>query len=392
MKIKTIFKGAFVSFFLVFALIAGIVFMSSFTGSGKKSIISKADSIKGLKDFYKDYFPIGVAVSPRSLEGVSGEFIKKHFNSLTPENVMKPALIQPQEGKFSWAEADKIVDFAQANGMKVRGHTLCWHNQTGEWMFKDAQGNQASKELVLARLKEHITQVVSRYKGKIYAWDVVNEAIDNLDPANVGYRQTLWYKICGDEFIAKAFQWAHEADPKAVLFYNEYNTENPAKREKTYEMLKKMLAQGVPINGVGIQAHWDIGSPKHVGQLNQPGEGDFIIPGSSEDAIRESINKFSSLGLVVQITELDVSIYTSRTDTLNLGFTPEREQKQIDFYKKAFKVFRDKKKVITGVTFWNLSDRSSWLDSRTPRRGKAYPLLFDENMKPKKAYWAVVKF
>jgi len=392
MKIKTIFKGAFVSFFLVFALIAGIVFMSSFTGSGKKSIISKADSIKGLKDFYKDYFPIGVAVSPRSLEGVSGEFIKKHFNSITPENVMKPALIQPQEGKFSWAEADKIVDFAQANGMKVRGHTLCWHNQTGEWMFKDAQGNQASKELVLARLKEHITQVVSRYKGKIYAWDVVNEAIDNLDPANVGYRQTLWYKICGDEFIAKAFQWAHEADPKAVLFYNEYNTENPAKREKTYEMLKKMLAQGVPINGVGIQAHWDIGSPKHVGQLNQPGEGDFIIPGSSEDAIRESINKFSSLGLVVQITELDVSIYTSRTDTLNLGFTPEREQKQIDFYKKAFKVFRDKKKVITGVTFWNLSDRSSWLDSRTPRRGKAYPLLFDENMKPKKAYWAVVKF
>jgi len=392
MKIKTIFKGAFVSFFLVFALIAGIVFMSSFTGSGKKSIISKADSIKGLKDFYKDYFPIGVAVSPRSLEGVSGEFIKKHFNSITPENVMKPALIQPQEGKFSWAEADKIVDFAQANGMKVRGHTLCWHNQTGEWMFKDAQGIQASKELVLARLKEHITQVVSRYKGKIYAWDVVNEAIDNLDPANVGYRQTLWYKICGDEFIAKAFQWAHEADPKAVLFYNEYNTENPAKREKTYEMLKKMLAQGVPINGVGIQAHWDIGSPKHVGQLNQPGEGDFIIPGSSEDAIRESINKFSSLGLVVQITELDVSIYTSRTDTLNLGFTPEREQKQIDFYKKAFKVFRDKKKVITGVTFWNLSDRSSWLDSRTPRRGKAYPLLFDENMKPKKAYWAVVKF
>ena len=115
MKIKTIFKGAFVSFFLVFALIAGIVFMSSFTGSGKKNVISKADSIKGLKDFYKDYFPIGVAVSPRSLEGVTGEFIKKHFNSLTPENVMKPALIQPQEGKFSWAEADKIVDFAQAN-------------------------------------------------------------------------------------------------------------------------------------------------------------------------------------------------------------------------------------------------------------------------------------
>jgi endo-1,4-beta-xylanase len=304
---------------------------------------------------------------------------------------MEPALIQPEEGKFSWAEADKIVEFAQANGMKVRGHTLCWHNQTGEWMFKDANGNQASKELVLSRLKEHIKQVVSRYKGKIYAWDVVNEAIDNLDPAKVGYRQTLWYKICGDEFIAKAFQWAHEADPNAVLFYNEYNTENPAKREKTYEMLKKMLAQGVPINGVGIQAHWNIGAPKHVGQLTQPGEGDFET-GSTKEAISESIKKFSSLGLKVQITELDVSIYTSRTDTLNIGFTPEREQKQIEFYKTAFEVFRKNKKVITGVTFWNLSDRGSWLDSRTPRRGKAYPLLFDENMKPKKAYWAVVKF
>ena len=392
MKSRPTITGTLNTFFSLFALVIVFVLLSNCHGTGSKSTSIVIDSTKGLKDYYEDYFPVGVAVSPRSLQGEQGEFIKKQFNSLTPENVMKPALIQPTEGNFNWEEADKIVDFAQANGMKVRGHTLCWHNQTGEWMFKDAQGNQASKELVLARLKEHITQVVSRYKGKIYAWDVVNEAIDNLDPANVGYRQTQWYKLCGDEFIAKAFQWAHEADPDAVLFYNEYNTENPAKREKTYEMLKKMLAQGVPINGVGIQAHWNIGSPKHVGQLNQPGEGDFIIPGSSEDAIRESINKFSSLGLVVQITELDVTIYTSRTDTLNLGFTPEREQRQMDFYKKAFEVFREKKDVLTGVTFWNLSDRGSWLDNRTPRRGKAYPLLFDENMEPKKAFWEVVKF
>ena len=391
MKNKSSVTKTFISLLSFFAIVAVLILLSNCHGTGSKKSAMEIDSTLGLKDFYKDYFPIGVAVSPRSLEGAQGEFIKKHFNSLTPENVMKPALIQPEEGKFNWAEADKIVDFAQANGMKVRGHTLCWHNQTGEWMFKDSNGNQASKELVLARLKEHITKVVSRYKGKIYAWDVVNEAIDNLDPS-IGYRQTQWYKICGDEFIAKAFQWAHEADPDAVLFYNEYNTENPVKREKTYEMLKKMLDQGVPINGVGIQAHWNIGSPKHVGQLNQPGEGDFIIPGSSEDAIRESIDKFSSLGLAVQITELDVTIYTSKTDTLNLGFTPEREQRQIDFYKKAFEVFREKKDVLTGVTFWNLSDRNSWLDRRTPRRGKAYPLLFDENMEPKKVFWEVVKF
>ena len=392
MKNQSSIKRTLFAFFSLSALTIAIVLMSSCGGSGRGRVLTAADSLKGLKDFYKDYFPIGVAVSPRSLEGETGEFIKKNFNSLTPENVMKPALIQPEEGKFSWAEADKIVEFAQANGLKVRGHTLCWHNQTGDWMFKDSLGNQASKELVLARLKEHITKVVSRYKGKIYAWDVLNEAIDNADPANVGYRQTPMFKICGEEFIGKAFQWAHEADPNAVLFYNEYNTENPAKREKVYEMLKKLLAQGVPVMGVGMQAHWNIGSPKHVGQMNQPGEGDFVIPGSSEDAIRTSIDKFSSLGLVVQMTELDVTIYTGRTDTLNLGFTPEREQKQVDFYKKAFQVFRDEKKVITGVTFWNLSDRGSWLDSRTPRRGKAYPLLFDVNNKPKKAYWAVVNF
>lgn len=390
MKTKTIIKGT-VTFLSVCALTAVISLMSSCGGSSSRKSLSEADSLKGLKDFYQDYFPIGVAVSPRSLQGENGEFIKKHFNSLTAENDMKPALIQPEEGKFVWEQADQIVDFAQANGMKVRGHTLAWHNQTGEWMFKDSLGNEASKELVLARLEKHIKEVVTRYKGKIYAWDVVNEAIDNLDPANVGYRQTQWYKICGDEFIAKAFQWAHEADPDAVLFYNEYNTENPAKREKTYEMLKKMLDQGVPIHGVGLQAHWNIGAPKHVGQLTQPGEGDFET-GSTEDAIRESIDKFASLGLKVQITELDVSIYTSREDTINIGFTPEREQRQIDFYRTAFEVFRDKKDVLTGVTFWNLSDRGSWLDSRTPRRSKHYPLLFDENMLPKKVYWEVVTF
>jgi len=369
MKKPPFLKEKPLAFFSMIAVVTGILLLSSCTGTGSSKELSAADSLKGLKDFYIDYFPVGVAVSPRSLQGENGEFIKKHFNSLTAENVMKPALIQPEEGRFEWEEADRIIEFAQENGMKVRGHTLCWHNQTGEWMFVDSLGNQASRELVLARLEEHIKQVVTRYKGKIYAWDVVNEAIDNLDPANVGYRQTLYYKICGDEFISKAFQWAHEADPDAVLFYNEYNTENPAKREKTYEMLKKMLDQGVPIHGVGIQAHWNIGGPRHVGQLAQPGEGDFEIPGSSEDAIRESIGKFSSLGLQVQITELDVSIYTSRSDTLNTGFTPEREQRQIDFYKMAFDVFRDKKDVLTGVTFWNLSDRGSWLDRRTPVRG-----------------------
>jgi endo-1,4-beta-xylanase len=366
MKIKRSITRKLIVSFSVLPLLAFIMFQSGCSGTGKK--VSEADTLKGLKDFYKDYFYIGVAVSPRSLEGAQGELIKKHFNSLTAENVMKPALIHPEENRYNWEEADKIVDFAQANGMKVRGHTLVWHNQTGEWMYKDAQGNLVSKDVALARLKDHITQVVSRYKGKVYAWDVLNEAIVDGDSTDV-YRQSMWYKICGEEFIPKIYQWAHEADPDAVLFYNDYNTENPIKREKIYNFLKNLIAQGVPVHAVGLQGHWNIADP-------------------TEQNIRESIAKFSSLGLKVQITELDVNVNTSRTDTVP-GFTPEREQKQIAFYKTAFQAFRDNKDKISGVTFWNLSDARSWLDRRNR---KAYPLLFDENMKPKKAYWEVVSF
>jgi endo-1,4-beta-xylanase len=354
-------------------LATAMILLSSFGGTGSQYVAGIQDSSKGLKDYYKDYFPIGVAVTPNNLEGEQGELIKKNFNSLTAENVMKPALIHPEENRYNWEPADKIVAFAQANGMKVRGHTLCWHSQTGAWMTKDAQGNQISKEVAFARLKEHVTAVVSHFKGKVYAWDVLNEIISDDSSKTKIYRETApWYQICGDEFIPKIFQWAHEADPDAVLFYNDYNTENPVKRDKIFNFLKELIAKGVPVQGVGLQGHWNISDP-------------------SEKNLRESIDKFSSLGLKVQITELDVSIYASRTDTLNTGFTPEREQKQTDLYNMAFKVFREKKNVITGVTFWNISDRGSWLDGRPPR-GKKYPLLFDENLKPKKAFWEVVKF
>jgi endo-1,4-beta-xylanase len=354
-----------ITFITVFIFTAVIMLLSGFSNSNP----GDQDTAKGLKDYYESYFPVGVAVSPDNIEGETGELIKKNFNSLTAENVMKPALIHPEENRYSWDNADKIVNFAQANGMKVRGHTLCWHNQTGAWMFKDAQGNQVTKEVALARLKEHITTVVSHYKGKIYAWDVLNEAVvDGNDPNKV-YRETMWYKICGEEFIPKIFQWAHEADPDAVLFYNDYNTENPVKRDKIYNMLKKLIEDGVPIHAVGLQGHWKINDP-------------------SEKDLRDAIDKYSSLGLKVQITELDVSVLTSRNDTVKT-FTPDREQKQMDLYRMAFKVFREKKDVITGVTFWNISDGRSWLDRQNRQN---YPLLFDYNLKPKKAYWEVVKF
>lgn len=338
---------------------------------------SAAQDDKGLKEYYKGYFPMGVAVSPQVLKGPEAALILKHFNSLTAENAMKMGPIHPEENRYNWAPADGIVSFAQEHGLRMRGHTLCWHNQTPDWLFVDKDGNTVSKEVLLQRLKAHITEVVTRYKGKIYAWDVVNEVIDDDD--SKFFRESKWYSICGDEFIAKAFEYAHEADPDALLFYNDYNTESAGKRERIYKLVKQLMDAKVPIHGVGLQGHWSIYEP-------------------SEKDLRTSIEKFSSLGLKVQITELDVSVYplehSRREPRPNepSKLTAEMEQRQVEQYTMFFKVFREYKNAITGVTFWNVSDKHSWLDSFPVRGRKNYPLLFDQNLQPKKAYWEVVKF
>lgn len=360
-----------------------IVFVALLIVNLSTQTLAQEDS-KGLKDYYKDYFLIGAAVTPQSVTGPEAALILKNFNSLTAENVMKMGPIHPEENRYNWEPADQIVAFAQANKLMMRGHTLCWHNQTPDWFFRDKSGNPVSKEVLLKRLKEHITEVVTRYKGKIYAWDVVNEAIADGDEKlpngqEIIFRNTSWYKITGEEFIAKAFEYAHEADPNAILFYNDYNTEKPLKRERIYNMLKKLVDAKVPVHGVGLQGHWSLTDP-------------------NEAELRESIAKFSSLGLKVQVTELDVTVYApegtqrSRRADESDAFTPEMEQMQIDQYRMFFKVFRENKKFITGVTFWNVSDKHSWLDNFPVRGRKNYPLLFDKNLMPKKAYWEVVKF
>ena len=197
-----------------FTLISFFVLCSSLKRSEWEPVVT--DETKGLKNYYKDYFDIGVAVSPRALKTDEAQLILKQFNSMTPENAMKMGPIHPQETVYNWAGGDSIAAFAKRNNLKMRGHTLCWHNQTPGWLFKDAEGKEVTKEVLLQRLKEHITAVVSRYKGTIYAWDVVNEVIS--DKQDEYFRPSLWYKICGEEFVAKAFQWAHEADPDALLF------------------------------------------------------------------------------------------------------------------------------------------------------------------------------
>ncbi|MFI5162858.1 MAG: endo-1,4-beta-xylanase [Sphingobacteriales bacterium] len=333
---------------------------------------------KGLKDYYQNFFPVGVAVSAHDLKNPQeAALILSQFNSLTPENAMKMGPIHPEENHYNWRDADSIVAFAQTHGLRVRGHNLCWHEQTPAWLFKNADGSQVTKDVLLKRLKDHITTVVNRYKGKIYAWDVVNEAID--DDSTKFLRNSLWYQICGDDYIIKAFEYAHEADPNAILFYNDYNTERPEKRERVYRLLKMLVDAKAPIDGVGIQAHWSI---------YEPSQKDLIA----------TIKKFSSLGLKVQVTELDMSIYPWEKNRRNLrpgesdAYTPELEKKQTNQYAMVFKVFRQYKDVITGVTFWNISDKNTWLDGYPVPGRKNYPLLFDQNFQPKKAYWKVVHF
>ena len=331
-----------------------------------------------LKEAYKNYFPIGVAVNPRMVQpGPDAELIKAQFSSMTPENAMKMGPIHPEENRYNWNDADAIADFAQQNRIKLRGHTLCWHNQTPRWFFTDSAGNTVSREVLLARLKRHITDVMGRYKGKIYAWDVVNEAVP--DTGTGIYRKSKFYDIIGEDYIEKAFQYAHEADPSAQLFYNDYNTESTSKRNRIYQMLKKLTDKGVPINGVGLQGHWSIYEP-------------------TTQQLEESINKFASLGLKVQITELDLSVYPKeherrdRKDTDKSEFTPEMNDRQAAHYKMLFDVFRKHRNQLTGVTFWNLTDRYSWLDNFPVPNRKDYPLLFDQNGQPKKAFASVVNF
>jgi endo-1,4-beta-xylanase len=330
-----------------------------------------------LKDAYKDYFPIGVAVTPRSLTGPEAELVRQQFNSLTAENAMKMGPIHPEENRYNWPDADAIVAFAQQHNMKMRGHTLCWHNQTPRWFFTDSEGKTVTREVLLGRLKRHITDVVGRYKGKIYAWDVVNEAVP--DTGTSLYRRSRFYEIIGEDYIEKAFEYAHAADPAATLFYNDYNTENPSKRARIFQLLKKLKDKGVPINGVGLQGHWSLDEP-------------------TQAALEQSITQFASLGLAVQITELDVSVHPkeherrAKRPTDSGELTPDMVKKQAAQYKMLFDTFRKHKSALTGVTFWNVSDRTTWLDNFPVPGRKDYPLLFDQNYQPKEAYRSVVTF
>lgn len=328
------------------------------------------DEIPALKDVYKDAFKIGVALPAKTLVNpLDRKLIVKHFNSITAENEMKPeSLLVGVEGgklKFNFKQADEYVKFAQENGMVIRGHTLVWHSQTPEWFFKDEAGNLLSKEKMIERMREYIHTVVGHFKGKVYAWDVVNEAIDPSQPD--GYRRSLWYQIIGPEYIELAFRFAHEADPDAKLFYNDYNTFEPKKREFIYKMVKELKEKGVPIHGVGIQGHVSVAT-------------------DMKEEFEKAIQLFTSVpGIEIHVTELDMSVY--RDQTSNFPKAPrEALIEQAYKYKEIFDMLMKYKDVVTNVTFWGLKDDYSW---RATRRND-WTLIFDKDYQAKFAYWALV--
>lgn len=327
-------------------------------------------SVPKLYEAFKQSFDIGAAVNPHTINQ-TGELIAKHYNSITAENEMKFASVHPTEDTYTFEKADQIVAFARSNGMKMRGHTLVWHNQTTEWLFQEADGSPVSRERLYERLKSHIDTVVKRYKGDIYAWDVVNEVItdEGADPL----RPSKWLDIAGPGFIAKAFEFAHEADPKAQLFYNDYNESNPMKRDKIYNLVKSLLEQGVPVHGIGLQAHWSLYSP-------------------GLDDIRAAIEKYASLGLRLQLTELDVSMFRHddlRTDLVHP--TEEMLELQEKRYEQLFNLLREYGTHIDAVTFWGAADDYTWLSGFPVRGRKNWPLLFNESHEPKGSFWRVVK-
>jgi len=341
-----------------------------------------------LKDVFKGSFLTGAALNPAQFteQDVRGAaLIKAQFNSITPENVLKWESVHPQPGSYSFELPDRYVAFGEKNHMFIVGHNLVWHNQTPAWVFQDDKGNPADRETLLKRLQDHIHTVVGRYKGRINGWDVVNEALEE----DGTLRQSPWLKIIGEDYLVKAFQFAHEADPQAELYYNDYNIENEAKLKGALELLRKLQAQGVPVTGVGIQGHWHMDAP-------------------SNEQVDAAIAAFSKLGLKVMITELDVDVlplafqYMGADVTLSAELQPKLnpypkglpdslQQALAQRYAGLFGVFLKHRGVLTRVTFWGVTDGDSWLNNWPVKGRTNYPLLFDRSAQPKPAFDAVIR-
>jgi endo-1,4-beta-xylanase len=355
--------------------------------ASKLAATTKAAEQTGLKSAYKDNFLIGAALNATIASGADerlNTLIAKEFNSITPENCMKWGVLRDAQGQWNWKDADAFVAFGTKHNLHMVGHTLVWHSQIHDEVFKNADGSYISKAALQKKMEEHITTLAGRYKGKLAAWDVVNEAVGD----DLKMRDSHWYKIMGDDFIYNAFTLANEVDPKAHLMYNDYNIERTGKREATVEMIKRLQKRGMPIHGLGIQGHLGIDTPPIA-------------------EIEKSIIAFAKLGLRVHFTELDVDVlpsvwelpvaevstrfeYKPERDPYTKGLPQEMQDKLAKRYEDLFKLFIKHSDKIDRATFWGVSDDASWLNG-FPIPGRTnYPLLFDRQLQPKDAYFRLL--
>jgi endo-1,4-beta-xylanase len=352
------------------------------------AFVSCTRETPGLKDVFEKDFLIGTAINPYQVLGKDARakpFIVKNFNSVTAENEMKWERIHPRPGVYDFALADSAVAFAQKNNMSMIGHVLVWHSQTPDWVFIDSLGKPVTRDALLARMKDHIFTVVGHFKGKVKGWDVVNEAVN--DDGTI--RKSKWYQIIGEDYIEKAFEYAHEADPDAELYYNDYNNEQRAKREGVVPIIKTLQKNGLKIDAVGIQGHWHLDAP----DLNE---------------LDESLSAYAALGLKIVITEMEVNVlptppevygadvqqqakYLEELNPYKNGCPDSVETQLANRYSDLFSVFMKHKKDITRVTFWGINDGYSWKNN-WPIVGRTnYPLLFDRNYQPKPAFYSVIR-
>jgi endo-1,4-beta-xylanase len=362
----------------IFLLIIG----SSCTNTGSQ---------KTLKDAYKDYFLVGAALNEDVLNGKdpnAAAIVEKQFSAITAENVMKWQSIHPQPDRYDFGPADRFVEFGVKNKMFIVGHTLVWHWQTPMWVFRDANGKPTTRDELLARMKDHIFTVVGRYKGKVNGWDVVNEAL--LDNGNLV--NSPWLRIIGEDFIEKAFEYAHEADPEAELYYNDFSLDNPAKREGCIRLVKNLKSKGIRIDAVGLQGQaWRL---------------DSYNP--SRRNLQAFIDAISELGVKVMITEMCIDVLPSasfyRGADINYrvearkeinpyvtGLPDEVQERLAKRYADLFTIFLQNADKIERVTLWGVYDKTSWLNYWPVRGRTSYPLLFDRNYQAKPAFYAVVK-
>jgi endo-1,4-beta-xylanase len=339
-----------------------------------------------LKGAFQGLFRVGAALNQRQFEEKdprAAGIVAAQFNTISPENVMKWEVIHPRVDGYNFGPADEYVAFGQRYKMFIVGHNLVWHSQVPRWVFQDEKGAPLTRDALLERMKEHITTVVTRYKGKIGGWDVVNEAL-NEDGT---LRKSQWLNIIGEDYLVKAFQYAHEADPNCELYYNDYSIENEAKRKGAVDLIKKLQAAGVKVAAMGLHAHDSLDWPT----LQQQ---------------EDTINAFAALGVKISISELDVDVLppAGRGNSADVSATsvgganpyvsdlPEDIQKALaQRYADLFAIFVKHAEVMSRVTFWGVTDGDSWKNNFPVRGRTNYPLLFDRDGKPKPAFDAVIQ-